>query len=163
MGGGAGAPPVLGRGFSPPPPLPWSLRPTVGCQRSRLGEPVMNRHVVLGACHLPPLPPPPPPDAPQGDQTLALRGGGGFSSRRIGCVWGGGLANGLPSPRAHFVCVDPLPMDGRTILKRALTPLVYVQNDQRVTGIILRHECWGTHRPPARKPPPPPQGASGRQ
>ena len=32
-----------------------------------------------------------------------------------------------------------------------LTPVVYIQNDQRVMGIILRYVCWGTHRPP---PPP---------
>ena len=30
----------------------------------------------------------------------------------------------------------------------------YIQNDQRVMGIILRYVCWGTHRPP-----PPPRGA----
>ena len=28
------------------------------------------------------------------------------------------------------------------------TPLVYIQNDQHVMGIILRYVCWGTHRPP---------------
>ena len=28
------------------------------------------------------------------------------------------------------------------------TPVVYVPNDQRVMGIILRYVCWGTHRPP---------------
>ena len=45
-------------------------------------------------------------------------------------------------------------------LKICFTPLVYVQNDQCVMGIILRHLCWGTHYPP-----PPPQGpaaADGR-
>ena len=34
------------------------------------------------------------------------------------------------------------------------TPVLYIQNDQRVVGIILRCVCWGTHRPP-----PPPRGA----
>ena len=34
------------------------------------------------------------------------------------------------------------------------TPVVYIQNDHRVMGIILRYVCWGTHRPP-----PPPRGA----
>ena len=34
-------------------------------------------------------------------------------------------------------------------------PVVYIQNDQRVMGIILRYVCWGTHR----LPPPPPPGA----
>ena len=34
------------------------------------------------------------------------------------------------------------------------TPVVYIQNDQRVMGIIFRYVCWGTHRPP-----PPPRGA----
>ena len=33
------------------------------------------------------------------------------------------------------------------------TPVVYIQNDQRVMGIILTYVCWGTHRPP------PPRGA----
>ena len=28
------------------------------------------------------------------------------------------------------------------------TPLVYVQNDQRIMGIISRYVFWGTHRPP---------------
>ena len=32
---------------------------------------------------------------------------------------------------------------------------MYVQNDQRVMGIILRYVCWGTHCPP---PPPPARG-----
>ena len=36
--------------------------------------------------------------------------------------------------------------------KNFFTPVVYVPNDQRVMGIILRYVCWGTHRPP---PPPP--------
>ena len=27
-------------------------------------------------------------------------------------------------------------------------PLVHIQNEQRVMGIILRYVCWGTHRPP---------------
>ena len=29
--------------------------------------------------------------------------------------------------------------------KNLLTPLVYVQTDQCVMGIILRYVCWGTH------------------
>ena len=33
---------------------------------------------------------------------------------------------------------------------------VFLQNDQRVMGIILRYVCWGTHRPP-----PPPPGEPG--
>ena len=40
---------------------------------------------------------------------------------------------------------------GKSFLNFFLTPLVYVQNDQRVMGIILRYVCWGTHCPP---PPP---------
>ena len=35
--------------------------------------------------------------------------------------------------------------------EKFFTPLVHIQNDQRVMGIILRYVCWGTHRPP---PPP---------
>ena len=34
---------------------------------------------------------------------------------------------------------------GKLFLKIFFTPFVYVQNDQRVMGIILRHVCWGTH------------------
>ena len=40
------------------------------------------------------------------------------------------------------------------------TPVVYIQNDQRVMGIILRYVCWGTHRPP---PPPPGSPAADHQ
>ena len=34
---------------------------------------------------------------------------------------------------------------GNFFLKKIFTPFVYVQNDQRVMGIILRFVCWGTH------------------
>ena len=34
---------------------------------------------------------------------------------------------------------------GKFFLKNFFTPFVYVQNDQRVTGIILRYVCRGTH------------------
>ena len=44
---------------------------------------------------------------------------------------------------------------GKFFLKKNITPLVYVQNDQRVMGIIFRYVCWGTYQPP----PPPPRGA----
>ena len=37
---------------------------------------------------------------------------------------------------------------GNFFLKKIFTPLVYVQNDQCVMGIILRYVCWGTHRSP---------------
>ena len=37
--------------------------------------------------------------------------------------------------------------------EKFFTPLVHIQNDQCVMGIILRYLCWGTHRPP-----PPPLG-----
>ena len=40
---------------------------------------------------------------------------------------------------------------GKFFLKTFFTPAVYVQNDQRATGIILRYVCWGI-----RGPPPPP-------
>ena len=30
---------------------------------------------------------------------------------------------------------------------------VYIQNDQRVMGIILRYVWWGTHRPPPPRSP----------
>ena len=51
---------------------------------------------------------------------------------------------------------------GSLFLKKFFTPHVYVQNDQRVMGIILRYVCWGTHRYPPGAPaadwptPPPP-------
>ena len=32
--------------------------------------------------------------------------------------------------------------------EKIFTPLVHIQNDQCVMGIILRYVCWGTHRPP---------------
>ena len=35
--------------------------------------------------------------------------------------------------------------DGKIFLKKNFTPLVYVQNDQHIMGIILRYVCWGTH------------------
>ena len=34
------------------------------------------------------------------------------------------------------------------IFRKKIPPVVYIQNDQRVMGIILRYVCWGTHRPP---------------
>ena len=34
---------------------------------------------------------------------------------------------------------------GKFFLKIFFTPFVYVQNDQRAMGIILRFVCWGTH------------------
>ena len=39
------------------------------------------------------------------------------------------------------------------------TPVVYIQNDRRVMGIILRYVCWGTHQPP----PPPGSPAADHQ
>ena len=36
--------------------------------------------------------------------------------------------------------------------KRKFTPLVYVQNDQRIMGIILSYVCWGTPPPPGDSP-----------
>ena len=75
--------------------------------------------------------------------------------------WGGGgfRKNGLPSPRAGLVCLYPMLMGGtKTFLKNIPPPpFVYVQNDQRVMGILLRYVCWGTHQPP---PPPRPMGLS---
>ena len=53
---------------------------------------------------------------------------------------------------------------GTFFLKTFFTPLVYVQNNQRVMGIVLRFGCWSTHRPaphtprgdPGGSPPDPP-------
>ena len=42
---------------------------------------------------------------------------------------------------------------GKFFLKILFTPVVCVQNDQCVMGIILRYVSWGTHGPP---PPPHP-------
>ena len=48
-----------------------------------------------------------------GDQKFALRvGGGGFEPQDGG---GGGSENGLPSPRANFVCFSPMLMGGKKI------------------------------------------------
>ena len=41
---------------------------------------------------------------------------------------------------------------GKFFLKKNFTPVVYIQNDQRVMGIILRYVCWGTYRPPPGSP-----------
>ena len=61
---------------------------------------------------------------------------------------GGVCENGPPSPRASFVCFYPMLMGGNNFFGNFFTPLMYVQNDQRVMGIILRYVCWSTHRPP---------------
>ena len=54
---------------------------------------------------------------------------------------------------------------GKFFLKIFFTPFVYVQNDQRVMGIILRYVCWVPTDPPlgtpaadwpTHLPPPPP-------
>ena len=34
---------------------------------------------------------------------------------------------------------------GNFFLQKFCTAFVYVQNDQRVMGIMLRYVCWGTH------------------
>ena len=34
---------------------------------------------------------------------------------------------------------------GKFFLKNFFTPFLYVQNDQRVMGLILSFVCWGTH------------------
>ena len=41
---------------------------------------------------------------------------------------------------------------GKIFLNNNFTPFVYVQNDQRVMGIILRCVCFGVPPPPARGP-----------
>ena len=38
------------------------------------------------------------------------------------------------------------------VLKFFFNPLVYIQNDQRVMGIILRYVCSGYPPPPPREP-----------
>ena len=52
-------------------------------------------------------------------------------------------------------------MIGRFFLKNFFTPVVCVENDQRVMGGILRDVCWAMHPPPPSNPgqptsPPPP-------
>ena len=47
---------------------------------------------------------------------------------------------------------------GKCFLKKCFTPIVYIQNDQRIMGIFWRYVCWGTHRPP----PPPGNSAADR-
>ena len=39
---------------------------------------------------------------------------------------------------------------GNFFLKKIFTPVVDVQNDQRVVVILLRFVCWGTPPPPPR-------------
>ena len=46
-------------------------------------------------------------------------------------------------------------MDGQNFFEKNFNLIVYIQNDQRVMGIILRYVCWGTHRPTPREPGPP--------
>ena len=41
---------------------------------------------------------------------------------------------------------------GKTFMKCLFTPRVYVQNDQRILGIILRYGCRVTHRLPPWRP-----------
>ena len=41
---------------------------------------------------------------------------------------------------------------GKCFFEKSLTPLVHIQNDQCVMGIILRYVCRGTHRPPPGGP-----------
>ena len=43
---------------------------------------------------------------------------------------------------------------GKFFLKNFFTQVVYVPNDQRVMGIILRYVCWGTHQPLPGSPAP---------
>ena len=40
---------------------------------------------------------------------------------------------------------------GKFFLKK-IFPVVYIQNEQRVTGIILRYVCWGIPPPPPGEP-----------
>ena len=37
---------------------------------------------------------------------------------------------------------------GKFFSENVFTPVVYVRNDERVMGIILRYVCWGTHQAP---------------
>ena len=55
--------------------------------------------------------------------------------------------------------------NGQIFSENFFTPVVYVPNDQRVMGIILRYVCWGTYQPllgslvpdlPTHLSPPPP-------
>ena len=47
---------------------------------------------------------------------------------------------------------------GKKFFEKIFTPIVEIQNDQRVMGIVLKCACWGTHRPP----PPPGSPAADR-
>ena len=49
---------------------------------------------------------------------------------------------------AHVFAQNTKSLIGNFFLKISFTPFVYVPNDQRVMGIILRYVCWGTHGPP---------------
>ena len=64
------------------------------------------------------------------------------------CSAGGeGLRKWAPKSESQFCLFFfyPMLMGEKKILKKIFTPLLYVQNDQRVMGIILRYVCWGTH------------------
>ena len=82
--------------------------------------------------------------------TRNLLGGGvgGLGSPRMVA----GSENGLPSPRANFICFYAMLM-GEFFFGKQILPLVYVQNGQRVMGIILRYVCGATHRTPPPSPP----------
>ena len=88
----------------------------------------------------------------EGDTGAVRRGGGvGKTGFRAGplvlcIIWGKLLA-----PKAPENCFWP--HGGKFVLSYpGFTPHVYVQNNQRVMGIILRYSCWGTHRCPPPTP-----------
>ena len=71
---------------------------------------------------------------------------GGLSSPRP--VGAGGFRTWAPTSKIQL-CWFLSCADGwkKIYLKKGLKPAVYVQNDQRVTGIVWSYVCWGTHRP----------------
>ena len=67
------------------------------------------------------------------------------------------------TPRSAKVQVGSWLMGASVDGQFFLTQLVYIQNDQRVMGIILRYVCWGTPPPPPRSPAADPQGFGQRR
>ena len=72
-----------------------------------------------------------------GDQKIAVRGAKGGDFRAPG--WWGGVRKWAPKSKLNFVYFYPMLMGGKKFLKKVFTPLLCVQNVQRVMGIILRY------------------------
>ena len=86
---------------------------------------------------------------------LSAGGGGGGGGALEPQDGGGGFRRW--DARGQFCLVLPHADGWTCFLKEMFTPLVYVQNDLRVMGVVLRYLCWGTHRLPPGALSDPPQ------